>query len=79
MSGLVHAAGVQLTSPIRFVAPAAMLPREIAGVAAVRTGAVLAVTVSEAVSVMVLKAVALPLVLTSTLVPAVPLDASHAR
>ena len=45
-----------------------------------RTGASLTeVTGSDAVSVVELKAVVSPLVVASTLVPAVPLVASHAR
>ena len=55
---------------IVLTAPEAMSPKE--GACAVSTGAVLAVTVSEAVSAPSLKAVVPPCVLTSTLLPAVP-------
>ncbi len=59
-------------SPLLLVASSVMLVKE--GVAGVSTGASLtAVTVMETVSVAVLKAVVPPLVLASTLVPALPL------
>ena len=68
---------MNVTRLIVVVLLAATLPNE--GLAAVRTGAVLEVTVSEAVSVAMLKAVVPPFVVVSAVVPLVPLVASQAR
>ena len=63
---------------IVLAAPGAVVPSE--GLAPVSTGASLTlVTVREAVSVAVLKAVAPPLAVVSTLAPLTPLVASQAR